>query len=449
MFKEVRSLLKLALPIMIGQVGQVIINLTDTVMVGRVGAYDLAAVAFANSIFMIFMSFGFGFTNIISALIAKAQGAGKNKECGEYWRTGLNIAISAGILLYLLMILISFFFEHFGQESLVVEKSKYYYFIVAGSIIPVMFFQACKQFSEGLSYTKAPMWIMLTGVVLNFFGNYIFIFGFGSIPALGITGAGISTFLSRFIIAAALFILVLRSSNYKQFLPEKLLGFGQLQKVKEILKLGLPGSFIILFEMGAFATAAIMMGWLGASALAAHQIAISLASSSFMVAIGIGVAGSIRVAYESGRNDYISVRRSGFTSMFVSTVFMSTCGIIFWLFRAPLTAFYVQDEQVLSIARDLIFIAAFFQVCDGLQVVSVTLLRGLQDIKTPFFITLTGYWFFTIPLVYITAFKLEYGYKGIWWSLCFGLTFVAVILVYRFHKLTARQIHSPRSLQAD
>jgi MATE family multidrug resistance protein len=438
---EARQTLLLALPIITSQLGQLLLGFVDTLMVGHLGVVPLAASAFSVSIFSVVLVFGFGVSSCISPLVARADGAQQKRECGEVLRHGLIFMVVFGIALALIIELISSRLNWFGQTEEVVRLSKDYLVVMGWSILPALLYAALRQFSEGLSQATFPMLVMLVGVALNSFLNWLWIFGHGGFSAYGLLGAAWATFVTRSLMCVVLFAYVLRSVKFEEYLPIRWLAALRLQLFEEMTRLGLPSALQTLFEVGAFAGSAVMMGWIGTTALAAHQIAISIASITFMVTLGLSFASSIRVSNALGRGDFVAARRVGFGGISLGAIIMAFFGIIILATAKILPRFYVNDIEVIELAAKLLVIGAFFQIFDGVQGVAIGALRGLHDVIVPTYITAIAYWVVSIPLVYLYGFSWGHGAVGMWVGLSIGLIVAATALTMRFHSITRRKIN--------
>jgi MATE family multidrug resistance protein len=305
--------------------------------------------------------------------------------------------------------------------------------IVGLSAFPLMIYQTYKQFIEGLSVMKPAMIIALSANLINALANWVLIFGELGFPKLGIAGAAWATFASRVFMAAAIMFFVMRNEKFKQYDVNFHFRGLDFKIIKKILRLGLPSGFQYFFEVGAFSFAVIMIGWIGANELAAHQIAINLASISFMAVLGISQAASIRVGNAMGEQSVSKIRKAGFTGIFLGASIMSLAGLTFILLNNFLPTLYIDDEAVISIASRLIIIAALFQLSDGTQAVGIGVLRGLTDVKGPTIITFVAYWIISLPIAYLLAFNFNLGVDGVWIGLLIGLTASAILLTLRFN----------------
>ncbi|WP_154853249.1 MATE family efflux transporter [Cyclobacterium xiamenense] len=428
----------LAYPVMLSQLGQVMVGVADNVMVGRLGAVPLAAASLANSIFFLILMFGIGISMAVTPMVAAADGEGKTGKIGRYLSHGFVINGFASLVLFLVILGLSPGLKWLGQPEEVVVLAIPYLLIITFSLVPFMFFQTYKQFIEGLSQTKQAMYITVLFNLVNVGLNWLLIYGKWGFPELGLNGAGWATLVSRILMAFAIYMYVTRSGRYTRMLRSFQLKNLRFAILKKMLRIGIPTGLQFVFEVGAFSTAAIMMGWIGINALAAHQIAINLASVSYMMASGLSAAAMVRVGNQLGKNDIARLRQVGFTIFGMVAVFMAVFALFFLLFRNYLPLLYIDERPVIEMAATLLIIAGFFQVSDGLQVVGLGALRGLSDVKVPTLVTLVAYWVIGLPLGYVLAFYLEWNELGIWIGLLTGLTLTAIMLIYRFHSLSLR-----------
>ena len=430
--KELNETVKLAYPVIIGQLGHMMMGVVDSVMVGEIGAAPLAASSIAHGLFMLFMIFGIGVSMAISPLTAMVIGAKKYSECGIVFRQGLLVNIIVGIVLTIAIIFGADIIRYLNQPEEIIEQGAAYMRILAYSVVPVMIFQTYKQFSEGLSLMRPAMVITLLANIINVFANWVLIYGNLGMPAMHLPGAGWATFSTRALMAVSFLLYVSLSIRYKPYDPTLHYRRINFSMIKKILRIGIPGGLQYFFEVGAFVGSAIIIGWMGTNELAAHQIAINLASLSFMVALGISAAATIRVGNAVGRDDRKGARNAGIAAFILSAAVMGIFGIIFIVFRWLLPTLYIDEPEVINIAASLLIIAALFQLSDGTQAVGIGLLRGLADAKIPMFITFIAYWIVGLPGGYLLGFTFGFGVQGIWFALFVALTVSAVLLSIRF-----------------
>jgi MATE family multidrug resistance protein len=437
--KHILETFNLAYPVIIGQLGFIMMGVVDSVMVGNLGAVPLAGASLGNSLFILIFIIGMGVSMSVTPLIAILVGAKRFSECGIYFRQSLLVNLVLGLILMSIVFVSSDFLEYLNQPPAVVEQASSYTKIIALSIMPAMLFHTYKQFIEGFSMMRPAMIIAIIANIVNAFTNWVFIYGNLGMPALGLDGAGWATFSSRVFMAFVIMLYVMNKEYFKQYDVNFHFKKINFPVVKKILSVGLPSGFQYFFEVGAFAFAVIMIGWLGTNPLAAHQIAINLASITFMGVLGISAAGGIRVGNEVGKKDIFEVRKAGFTAIIMGASVMFICGIIFITFNKFLPTLYIDDEAVIKIASSLLIIAAIFQVSDGTQGVGIGVLRGLMDVKIPTLITFVAYWVIALPIGYVLGFIFNFGVQGVWVGLLLGLTASATMLTIRFN-IKSRQL---------
>ncbi len=433
---HIRETFRLAIPVAVGQLGQIMFGVVDSLMVGRLGAAPLAASALVNGLFFLIMVMGIGISMAVTPLVAIAKGGRNHDECGVILRQSLLVNVVFAFLLNIIIYLMAETIPYLGQTPEVTKLAVSYMHILSFSVLPFMLFQTYRQFVEGLSDTKPPMYAALTANIVNAIANYVLIFGKLGFPAMGLDGAGIATVTTRSFMALFLIYFVIKKDKYKEYDPS--LKFKKIDKtiIKKIISIGLPSGFQYTFEVGAFAFAAVMVGWISADAQASHQIAINLASISYMVVLGISSAGTIRVGDNLGKNDKIGMRRAGFSALLLAVLFMSSTGLLFILFRHFLPTLYIDDQTVIQLASRLLLITAIFQIADGIQAVGLGILRGLTDVKIPLYIAIFAYWVVSLPTAYLCGFTFQMGVTGIWIGLSAGLFTAAILLASRFYLKT-------------
>jgi MATE family multidrug resistance protein len=430
-----KKTVNLAYPVMLSQMGHILVGIVDSIMVGQLGPAPLAASAFANNALGIFMMFGIGLSYGITPLVAQADGKEDDPMIIRVLRHGIILCGLAGVVLFLLLLGLAQLMPYMGQPVDVVTMGKPYFLIISGSLVPLLLFQGFRQFAEGKSITKPTMYITIVANVVNVIFNYLLIYGKFGFPELGLNGAGWATFIARIMMVIGLGWFVWNFGKFRKYREGFQLLKAKADLFKPMLKIGVPSGIQFVFEVGAFAMAAIMMGWLGTVPLAAHQIAISLVSLSYVMASGISAASTVRVGNQIGLKDALNLRRVGNTSFIIAIIFMAVCSGLYITFSGFLPTLYVKDEEVLGIATSLIIIAGCFQLSDGVQVVGLGSLRGMSDVKVPTYITLAAYWGLAIPISYLLGFTFDLGPQGIWYGLLIGLTVAAIALYWRFQKL--------------
>ncbi|MEP3386952.1 MAG: MATE family efflux transporter, partial [Reichenbachiella sp.] len=353
---------------------------------------------------------------------------------------GVYLNSALGVVLMLVGLVVGQSLFLLDQDPEVLAGALPYFNTLVFSLVPLMVFQAFRQFAEGLSMTRQAMYISVSGNILNVFFNYGLIYGELGMPELGLIGAGWASLISRVIMAVAMVVFVMTYKPLRRYVmlwsKIKLRPFV----MRRILNIGIPSGLQYIFEIGAFSMAAVMVGWIGAEALAAHQIALNLSAITYMIATGISAAGAIRTGNQLGRKDYPTLRTAGMTCFAMAAIMMAFFGAGFIFGNTYLPTWYINEPVVIEMAGSLLIIAAFFQISDGVQAVGLGVLRGIADVKVPTYVTLFAYWFMAIPLGYLFGIYLGWGAKGIWVALLIGLTLAAILHLTRFHVLSKRYI---------
>ncbi len=435
-YRESRATLLLAIPIVIGQVGQMLMGITDSVMIGRTGAVPLAASSFGAGVFNIFFIVGVGLLTPVAVFASRARGAGRHDEAGEFLRHGLAIALGFGAVGVALILFIGVHLEWFRQAPEVLAAVNPFFFLIGFSLVPVFAYLALRQFAESMGRAWVPMLIILCGVVLNAFLNWVFIYGHLGAPRLGLTGSGISTLISRTLSSAVIFAWLRLDPALRNAWPRKWFAPLSGRRLARMLAVGLPVSGSLLFEGGAFGAATIMMGWLGAVPLAAHQIALSCAALTFMFSLGLSMAVGMRMSAAVGAGDHSRLRPIWEGGLGMGVALAAVCAAVFLAYGRAISLCFIDDRAVVSTATLLLVVAAIFQIFDGGQVINSAALRGLTDVKVPAVITFIAYWVIALPLGYLLGIRGSFGAAGIWTGLAAGLAVAAVLLGHRFVRLT-------------
>ncbi len=447
--KEFSYNLQLAYPVILGMLGHTLIGIVDNFMVGNLGSTELAAVSLGNSFIFIGMSLGIGFSTAITPLIAEADAEKDEKKIRTTFHHGLLLCTILGIAIFILIVLAKPIMRLMNQPEAVVELAAPYIDWVAFSLIPVIVFQGYKQFADGLSETKYSMYAIYLANVVHIFFNYVLIYGVWGFPKLGILGAALGTVISRIMMVVFLHYILKQNPAFRNYF--KNFTFKEIKKsiLKKIINLGLPSAMQMLFEVTLFTAAIWLSGSLGKNSQAANQIALTLASSTFMVAMGFSVAAMIRVSNAKGMRDYkqlITVARSIFLLAIMVEIFFGLVFVISHQFLPHLflnmsdVSQQLDNEEIIFIASKLLLVAAVFQISDGIQVVVLGALRGLQDVKIPMYITFVAYWIVGFPTSYYLGTQTNLGTTGIWIGLLAGLTAAAIFLYIRFARLTKKMV---------
>lgn len=447
--KEFSYNLKLAYPVILGMLGHTLIGIVDNFMVGNLGSTELAAVSLGNSFIFIAMSVGIGFSTAITPLTAEADAEKNEKKLRSTFHHGLFLCTVLGVTLFILTVLSKQIMYFMHQPNEVVDLASPYIDWVAFSLIPVIVYQGYKQFADGLSQTKYSMYAIFMANVVHIFFNYVLIYGVWIFPKLGIIGAALGTVISRIMMVVFMHFLLKNDEVLKKYFNK--FSFKEIRKsmLKKIIDLGFPSAMQMLFEVALFTTAIWLSGSLGKNSQAANQIALILASSTFMVAMGLSVASMIRVGYAKGLNNYkdlIIIARS----LFLLTIIIeSLFALLFLIFHNFLPHLFlnmtdvtqmVDNNEIIWIASKLLLVAAVFQLFDGIQVVVLGALRGLQDVKNPMYITFIAYWVIGFPISLYLGKYTDLKAIGIWIGLLAGLSSAALFLYIRFARLTKRLV---------
>lgn len=429
--------------------GHTFVQFADNIMVGQLGTAELAAVSLGNSFVFIAMSLGIGFSTAITPLVAEADGAQNKSDAKSALKHGLVLCTILSLALFGLIILAKPIMYLMKQPTEVVELAMPYLDLVAFSLVPLIIFQAFKQFSEGLSQTKYPMYATIIANVVNIVLNYLLIFGSFGFPKLGIVGAAIGTLVSRIIMVLYIWLLLKNKNKFHDYVTG--FNFKSIEKrvLQKIIALGFPSALQMFFEVAIFTAAIWLSGVLGKNAQAANQIALNLSSMTFMFGMGLGVAAMIRVGNQKGLKNFVELRRIAQSIFFLTFLLEIVFAILFLLGRNWFPTLYLDandtlnladNTQVIYLAAQLLLVAAFFQISDGVQVVVLGALRGLQDVKIPTLITFIAYWLIGFPVSYYLGLHTTLESIGIWIGLLTGLTASAIMLYIRFNFLTKKLI---------
>lgn len=442
-YTVIKEILTLSWPIIIGQLGMVLTGFFDNLMVAKLGHQHLAAAGICNSIYFLVAVFPMGITMAYATLISILKGKNSTTSYAAFYRDAFLLTVFFAVLFFGILYMLQVNFHWFQQSVEIEILAKEYLYLLAISLIPMLIFFFAKNIADGFGLTSAGMVVTIVALIINIFLNWVLIFGNLGFESYGLNGAGYATIISRVFMAFVIAIVLLKSKK----LPVSVAAFFQsfqwhprITFYKRILNLGIPSGLQFWFEVAAFALAAIMAGWYGAKHLAAHNLAITLASLTYMFVTGVASGSSICVARYYGKSDMRQVRAFGKNAHWLGGILMTFFGLIFLIFNHSLTGLFTQDVEVFQLGSTLLYIAAIFQLSDGLQAISVSILRGIADVKIPSIITLFAYWGVAIPVSYFLS-TLSYkeeilGVVGIWVGLTIGLTISAILLTKRFFTQT-------------
>jgi MATE family multidrug resistance protein len=449
--KEFSYNLQLAYPVIIGMLGHTLIGIVDNIMVGKLGSTELAAVSLGNSLIFVAMSIGIGFSTAITPMVAEADAENNTSKIRSIFHHGLFLCIILGFMLFGLVLLAKPIMELLHQPKEVIALARPFLNWVAFSLVPLIIYQGYKQFADGLSLTKVSMYAIVLANILHVIINYFLIYGIWIFPKLGILGAGLGTVISRIAMVVFMHMILSRKEQLKQYFRD--FSFDEIKKemIHKIINLGFPSAMQMLFEVVLFTAAIWLCGIIGKTSQAANQIALSLASMTFMFAMGLSVVSMIRISNQKGLNDYkqlVVVARSIFLlailiEILFAIMFIALHQVLPYLFLNMENQTQLLDNQeVIVIASQLLLVAAVFQISDGIQVVVLGALRGLQDVKIPMYITFVAYWIVGFPISYYLGIYTNLKAVGVWIGLLAGLTAAALFLYLRFNFLTKKRIEN-------
>lgn len=425
----------LALPIILSSLGQSIVQIIDTIMVGRLGAVELAAVAFAGTVTYNALVFGMGIAMALTPLTGQSYARREHKTIGILFQNSLSLNLILSFAITGILILIMPFLGNFGQPKEIIDICKPYFLIIAISFIPELLFLTCKQFMEGIGNTKASMVITISANILHIILNYILIYGKFGFPALGVNGAAISTLISRVLMPISFFIYIYLNKKYGRYLSFfSWTNFTKFHHVK-LLRIGFPIAGQMFLEFFSLLGVTIMMGWVSTYALAAYQIAINVVSLTFLVSSGIACATTVLVSQEYGRRNIKELNKY-FKSGFHLSIFAMTCfSIILILFGHYISMIFTTDKKVIELASQFFIVAGVFQLIDGSQVSMLGGLRGINEVAKPMKYAFIAYILVAIPFAYICGFILKIGSWSIFAGFSVGLLSAAILYYLRFHKV--------------
>jgi MATE family multidrug resistance protein len=437
-YKETRATLLLAIPIVIGQLSQMLMGVTDSVMIGRVGTVPLAASSFGGGVYNVFFIIGIGLLTPVAVFASRSRGAGRLDEAGEYLRHGLVIAGLASLVEIAVIVYLGFRLEWFQQPPEVLAAVNPFFMLIGVSLLPSLTYLALRQFAESMGRPWVPVIVILCSVMLNMLLNWVFIYGHWGAPRLGLAGAGLATLIARTGGSLVIFTWLRLDPGFRSAWPAHWFAPLSWARTRQMLSVGLPTSGSLMFEGGAFAAAAVMMGWLGTVPLAAHQIAISCAALTFMVALGIAMSVGMRTSAAVGAGEHARLRPIWIGGVGLGLAFSVGFTLLLYFFGRTIAGMFISDPKVIPLAATLLGIAAVFQIFDGSQVINSAALRGLTDVRIPAVITFVAYWVVALPLGYLLGMRAGLGASGIWIGLASGLAVASVVLGARFFRLTRR-----------
>lgn len=436
-FDESRTTLRLAAPLIIGQLGQMLIGLSDTMMLGWLGVTELAASSFANTIIYLPMMFGIGMSMAVSIRVSYARGANEPATARAALRHGLYITLALGLLTVALAFALLPFLGLFKQDPKVIAVVPNFFVLIAISMIPAMASMAVKNHADAMNRPWPVFWISIGAVFLDIVLNWMFIFGHWGAPRLGLEGAALSTIFSRTLSLGCMIWWCVKDPGMKEWVPIRWFRAPDWPAMKDLLRTGFPASMQLLAEVSAFVAASLIIGNMGQAAMASHQVAITCAATIFMVPLGVSMALTVRMGEALGAKNYHTMRPIVLSGWGMGIIFTVLSATSFIVFDREIARSFIEDPAVLDVAAKLLIVAAAFQFCDALQIISAGALRGLDDVHTPAWIAFWAYWVVSIPLGWVFAYPLNMGVTGMWWGITVGLTMTAILLGRRIWRKTA------------
>lgn len=444
MRKTYGNLLSLALPVMLTQLGQVVVQLCDNMMVGRLGALPLAGVSFGGTVFFIIFALAIGFTLGLTPLVGELYAQGRKEEVAGYLQNAIALYVTMGAIFVGLLIAAVPLMHHLGQPEEVVEVAIPYFRYLTWSVLPFMLFGAFKQFLEGVGNTKVAMAIVVFSNVLNIFLNWVLIYGKLGAPEFGAAGAGLATLISRSVTPVAVIAYFLCKQEFRAYFNyfswSKMMTLSREgnRYCKELFRVGIPIAGHLTLENSAFCITSLMMGWIGTVEIAANQITTTMANVAFMMVVGIGSATTILTSHAYGARDRERIRAVSRASYTVGLAWNTVTALCFILLRNQIPLLFTDDPEVVRTAATLLVCCGLFQFSDGLQCISTGLLRGVKDVAVILRIALVAYVLINIPLGYLLCFVVGWGAPALWIGFIAGLSIAAVLLIRRFrHQLSA------------
>ena len=437
-FRHYGQLASLGLPIIIGQLGIILVSFADTMMVGHYRTSDLAAASFVNNVFNLVIIFSTGFSYGLTPVVGRFFGKSDFRSVGRMLKNSLAANSLIALLLVLVMTAVYLNVDKLGQPAELLPLIRPYYLVLLASLLPVLLFNAFKQFADGITDTLTPMWILLAGNIVNIFGNWCLIFGKLGCPEMGLLGAGISTLISRILTVVIFACIFFFSGKYAQYREGFLCGKVNRRDFRTLNRLGWPVGLQMGMETGSFSLATIMVGWLGTLSLAAHQVMLTVGQLGFMLYYGMAAAIAVRTSHFLGQGDVRNVRDSataGFQLILIMAAVVST-GI--FAFRNSIGGLFSENMEVAAIVAQLVIPFIIYQFGDGMQCAYSNALRGISDVKPVVLIAFIAYFLVSLPAGYIFGFVCGWGLTGIWMSFPLGLTTAGLLYFLRFRRTLAR-----------
>jgi MATE family multidrug resistance protein len=443
--RELAALAQLAIPVVLSELGWMAQGVVDTIMVGRLGPAAIGAVAVGNAVFYTPSLFGIGLLLSLDTKVAQAYGRKDFDDCHRWLAQGIYLALAVTPVLMILIACASFAYTRVGISQEVAVPATVYLRMLNWSLLPLLIYGASRRYLQGVGQVRVITLTYIAANLLNWGGNWVLIYGHLGFPAMGVRGSALSTVIARISMAVSLMGFAWRYERQRGHPLFKHWAGPQRDRIQQLVRLGLPAAGQIILEVGAWNVATLSAGWLSPVALATHQIAINYASITYMVPLGISSAAAVSVGHAFGAGDKAKARRAGWLSLALGSAFMVLAGIVFFIAPRPLIELFTHDPRVLAVGPSLLWIAAAFQIFDGVQTVCTGALRGLGETRAPMVANFVGYWILGLPLGLILCFILKWGVYGMWIGLTLALIVISSILLHRWRKASVQYLAEAQS----
>jgi len=444
---ELKPMLRLAGPVVVAELGWMAMGLVDVLMVGPLGPAAIGAVGVGASLHMGFAIFGMGLLLGLDTMVSQAHGRGDAEACRHWLVQGTWLAIIVAVPLMLVCVGVLFVVPQMGFHPDVMPLARGYLSVVIWSTGPLLLYTAFRRYLQGMHVVTPLMFALVSANVLNVVGNWVFVYGRFGMPVLGVSGTALATVMSRTWMMLVLLVAIALHDRWRRGGLARLSWRPQVVRLRQLIGLGLPASLQVTLEVGVFATATVLAGRLDPISSASHQIALNIASTAFMIPLGLSSAGAVRVGSRLGEGRIDGARRAGWTALAVGLTVMAGTGLLFFLIPGALIGLFTHDPAVLALGGSLLFVAAVFQLFDGVQSVATGILRGLGETRAPMLTNLIGHWVIGLPLGYALCFAWGLGVIGLWWGLSAGLIVCGVVLVWVWRIQIGRRLHRPRATE--
>ncbi len=437
---ELRALLALAIPVVLSELGWVAMGVVDTIMVGRIGPEAIGAVGISNATYYAPALFGIGLLLGLDTLVSQAWGRRDYDECHRWLAEGVYLVLAYTPPCMLLVWLLPLIYSRIGMNAQVAGEATAYLRLLNWGTLPLLLYATFRRYLQGVGRVRPVTFALVSANLINWFGNWVLIEGKLGFPAMGVRGSALSTCAARVYMAGVLVVVAWRHEAARGHPLFSHWPGPQIKRLRTLIKLGVPGAGQLVMEVGAFGVVTLLAGRLSPAALAAHQIVLNCASTSFMVPLGVSTAAAVAVGHAIGAGDAPRARRAGWLSLAIGSGFMALAAVVFVVLPTPILHIYTHDRQVVALGLPLLALAAAFQIFDGVQTVATGALRGLGETRIPMVVTLLGYWLVGLPPGYALCFPGKQGIFGLWIGLTLALILIAILVLWRWAH-DARSLH--------